>query len=230
MTENVERRSFLTRLSFGTTAFAAAFGVGSASAQAETAANTKWQPAQHEIDDWMDKVPGKHRMVFDTVVPDGFGIALPFANNFYRANQTGYGLKDSDVAVIIVARHDSTPFAFNDAMWAKYGGPISKKNGFADPKTKEAPKSNLYNAAGYGDALANRGVQLDTILKHGVHFAVCQLATRVYAGAIAMAVGGNADTIYNELTANLLSNSHVVPAGIVAVNRAQERGYSFVRA
>ena len=32
----------------------------------------------------------------------------------------------------------------------------------------------------------------------------------------------------NELAANLLANAHLVPAGIVAVNRAQERGYSFV--
>jgi intracellular sulfur oxidation DsrE/DsrF family protein len=31
----------------------------------------------------------------------------------------------------------------------------------------------------------------------------------------------------NELAANLVGNSRLVPAGIVAVNRAQERGYSF---
>jgi len=30
-----------------------------------------------------------------------------------------------------------------------------------------------------------------------------------------------------ELAAHLVPNSHIVPAGIVAVNRAQERGYSF---
>ena len=45
-----------------------------------------------------------------------------------------------------------------------------------------------------------------------------------------MATGGDADTIYNELAANLIPNSHLVPAGIVAVNRAQERGYSAVHA
>jgi len=28
--------------------------------------------------------------------------------------------------------------------------------------------------------------------------------------------------------ANLVGNAHMVPAGIIAVNRAQERGYSFV--
>ena len=39
--------------------------------------------------------------------------------------------------------------------------------------------------------------------------------------------GGNADAIYRELTGHLLANAHMVPAGIVAVNRAQERGYTF---
>jgi intracellular sulfur oxidation DsrE/DsrF family protein len=40
--------------------------------------------------------------------------------------------------------------------------------------------------------------------------------------------GGSTDTIYNELVANLISNSRMVPAGIVTVNRAQERGYSLI--
>ena len=36
------------------------------------------------------------------------------------------------------------------------------------------------------------------------------------------------DAIFKELTENLVPNGRMVPAGIVAVNRAQERGYSFV--
>jgi intracellular sulfur oxidation DsrE/DsrF family protein len=33
--------------------------------------------------------------------------------------------------------------------------------------------------------------------------------------------------VFKELTENLVPNGHMVPAGIVAVNRAQERGYTF---
>jgi intracellular sulfur oxidation DsrE/DsrF family protein len=55
------------------------------------------------------------------------------------------------------------------------------------------------------------------------------MATRRLAGTIASAVGGNVDDINGELIANLVSNGRMVSAGIVAVNRAQERGYSFVR-
>ena len=38
--------------------------------------------------------------------------------------------------------------------------------------------------------------------------------------------GGTADAIYKELAANLIDKARLVPAGIVAVNRAQEHGYS----
>ena len=44
------------------------------------------------------------------------------------------------------------------------------------------------------------------------------------------ATNGTTDDIYKELTSNLVANAHMVPAGIVAVNRAQEHGYTFVTA
>lgn len=80
-----------------------------------------------------------------------------------------------------------------------------------------------------GDLLSTRGATLDSLFKQGVQLAVCATSTRGYARAIAEATGGNADAINNELIANLVSsNARMVPAGIVAVNRAQERGYSLV--
>src|SRR6266571_1413071 len=189
-------------------------------------------PERHEKNDWVDKVPGKHRMVFDTTTPDSLGNALAFANNFIRVNRNDYGLQNSDAAVIVIVRHNSTAFGYNDAIWAKYGVPISKRANFVDPKTKEAAKANLFNVSDYGAQLPNRGTTLDALdalFKQGVQLAVCATSTRGYAGAIAEATGGNTDTIFNELVSNLVStNARMVPAGIVAVNRAQERGYSFV--
>jgi len=43
---------------------------------------------------------------------------------------------------------------------------------------------------------------------------------------IANATGGKADDVYNEIAANLIGQARFVPAGIIAVNRAQEYGYS----
>ena len=63
-----------------------------------------------------------------------------------------------------------------------------------------------------------------------MHFGVCQMATRNISERIARATGGDAGAIFKELATNLVDNARLVPAGIVAVNRAQERGYSFVHA
>jgi DNA-binding phage protein len=50
------------------------------------------------------------------------------------------------------------------------------------------------------------------------------MATRGLAGGIASETGVDAETIYKELVANTIPNSHIVPAGVLAVNRAQEYG------
>jgi len=186
-----------------------------------------YQPARHSEDDWLEKLPGKHRMVFDTTDPAGFGGALLFSNNFLEANKSSYGLDYSDMAVVLIARHNSTAFAFNNAIWAKYGSVLAQRLNFNDPKTKQPPDSNLFNAAGYGGALPSLGITLDSLIKRGVHFAVCRMATRALAGAIASATGGQTAAVNDELIANTIANAHMVPAGIVTVSRAQERGYTF---
>ena len=138
-------------------------------------------------------------------------------------------MQNSDLSVVIVMRHNSTPFAYSDAMWAKYGTAIAARTGVEDPRTKQPPKLNMLNSGDYADLLLNRGVTLDAIFKQGVQLAVCGSSTRANAAFIARAMGGDAEAIYSELAANLLSNSRLVPAGIVTATRAQERGYSLVK-
>jgi intracellular sulfur oxidation DsrE/DsrF family protein len=223
------RRSFFTKLGVGLTAGGA--GLGSGIAQAQSGAEGRGQAVRHQADDWLDRIPGKHRLVLDTTTPAGFGDALAFLNNFYNVNQNAYALADRDLAVVLVARHLSTLFAFNDAIWAKYAAPMTVRTNFTDPKTKQPPTLNLYNSTAYGPGLNNRGNTLDSLLKRGIHMAVCQVSTRGNATTMAAATGGTADAVYNEMVANLVTrNAHMVPAGVVAVSRAQERGYTLVSA
>jgi intracellular sulfur oxidation DsrE/DsrF family protein len=224
---SMARRGFLARLGAGAGVVGATV-VGASDAHAQQpAANAPWKPARHAQDDWYDQIPGVHRFIFDSTTAEGMEWALRFAGNYFTANQDAYGLKDSELAVIIVARHKSAPFGFNDAMWAKYGKQLSEHADFVDPKTKEPPKFNIYATTGEGSA--QRG-QMDVLIKRGVHLVVCQMSTRAIAGKIAQAVGGDAGSIFKEIAGNLVGNAHLVSAGIVAVNRAQERGYSFVYA
>lgn len=203
---------------------------GFASGQEKSRADSRWEPIRHKQDDWLEQLPGKHRLVFDTTRPDALGEALLFANNFLRVNRADYGLDNSDLAVVIVVRHRSAPFGYNDAMWSKYGAEIAAHIRYEDPKSKAAPKINVYGSDDYGEVAPNRGITMEALAKQGVQFAVCASATRVMAGAIAHSMGGSSDTIFRELTANFVPNARIVPAGIVAINRAQERGYSLVTA
>jgi intracellular sulfur oxidation DsrE/DsrF family protein len=138
-------------------------------------------------------------------------------------NKAEYGMQNSDIALVIVVRYRSAAFGYNDFIWEKYGAAISKQIGFTDPKTKEAPKTNLMASPEGGE----RG-SLVEMAKTGVRLAVCNTATKNLSGNIARATGGDADKIYADLKANLLPGGRLVPAGIVAVGRAQERGYSLV--
>ena len=222
------RRSFLSQVGSGVSAvFAATLAGGAATLQAQSPGRGRPQPTRHAQDDWFDQLPGRHRLLLDTTTANGFGSALLYANNFLNSSQTGYGLKDSDSAVVIVVRHFSTVFAYNDAMWTKYGVPMSQRINFNDPQTQQPAKINVYNSASHGAALPSLGNTLDAVLKRGVHLAVCQLATRLFSGGLAQATGGTAEAVYNEVVGNLVANSHMVPSGIVAINRAQERGFTF---
>src|SRR5262252_6718474 len=96
----VARRSFLARIAASYGLVGVASGTSVATAQSSA---TNFRPARHSQDDWMDKMPGKHRLVFDTTTPAAFGAALAYANNFLNASAE-YGLKPTDNAVIIIAR------------------------------------------------------------------------------------------------------------------------------
>jgi len=209
----MQRRSFLSRFP----ALAALFGAGAATpAIAAAADGARFEPARHSQDDWLDSLPGKHRVVFDTWTAAKFPEAMQFANNIYRGNRDGYELSEKEVAIVIVARHRTAPFAFNDAMWAKYGKSFSERMEFLDPKSNKPPTANVHSE------------QLGRLIKQGVHLAVCNLTTRATAQRLAELTGVTADEAYKELTTNALPNAHFVAAGVVGATRAQERGYSLI--
>jgi len=211
----MQRRSFLSRFP----ALAALFGVGAATPAAAAGLapeNGRFEPVKHPQDDWLDSLPGKHRVVFDTWTASKFPDVLRFSGNIFRGNKDGYELSEKDVAIVIVARHSTAPFAFNDAMWAKYGKYFSERMEFLDPKTNKVPTGNVYAA------------QLGGLVKQGVHLAVCNLTTRSTAQRLAEATDAKAEDVYKELTTNALPNAHFVAAGVVGATRAQERGYALI--
>jgi hypothetical protein len=224
-TQMKARRSVMSGL--GIAAVGVALGSRPSAAQT-TGAGGRFQPARHQQDAWLDAVAGKHRTFIDASTPRGAGEAILYANNLYEANKSGYSLGESDIVVVACMRHFATAFAYNDAIWKKYSKVLSMMLEFTDPKTKQAPSTNLLNSGAYGMALPNFGNTIDSVVKRGTRFAVCDMATHFFAGEIAMATKGNADAVYKELVANTIPNSHMVAAGVLAVNRAQEYGFTLL--
>jgi hypothetical protein len=221
------RRSMLS----GMGAALAAFSLRPRSAQAQSADAVKpFQPARHTQDEWMDRLPGKHRTVIDCAAAGAAGTGVFYANNIFTANRNGYQLADNDVAVIVVLRHEATVFAYSDAIWAKYGTVLGPMGKITDPRTNQPPTVNPLNSREFGPAMTNLGVTASALASRGAHFGICDMATNRIAGVVATAVKSTQAEIYKELVANLLPNGHMVAAGVVAINRAQERGYSMLSA
>lgn len=227
MPGSTQRRTFLGRLAAGAAAFGAAVA-GSALPLQATSPRDEFKPARHPQDDWMDEIPGKHRLFLDAVTARGAAEAITFASNYTLANKNGYGLAAPELAIVICYRHLATPFAFGDDAWAKYGAAWSGVLGFKDPVTGAAPVRNVWNARGLPGMQPNRGVTVADAAARGMRFCVCDMATHAFAGMAAQATGGKADDIYEELKRGTVAGTaQFVPAGIVAVGRAQERGYAF---
>jgi intracellular sulfur oxidation DsrE/DsrF family protein len=205
------RRTFLAAAG----GFSALFVPGRAVAAPQAGAGA---PAakRHPQDDWLEQPPAIHRAVFDCWMSDTMGETVGFASNWMRVNTDQYGLAASDVSVVIVVRHGSAPFAFGEAVWAKYGKILAANMSANDPVAHPIPTTNIH------------AERLKGLGKQGMRLAVCNLSTRRYAGAIAKETSQDADAVYAEITGSPVSPARFVPAGVVTVTRAQERGYALV--
>ncbi len=197
----------------------AALTTGARPVRAQSASQG-FSPARHDADRWMDELKGRHRMFVDSASREGGQNAVTFAGNLFTVNESAYGVKAADLAVIVCFRHQSTPYGYNEAMWAKYGSYFSQRLELAKPVTV-----NPLNPSG---PPAEDDRTIATLVEKCAQIAVCRQATRGMAGRIAMATGGSQDEIFKELLANPVRNGRFVPAGVVAATRAQEYGYSLL--
>ena len=215
--------------SLGAVAAGAAVVSASSNAAQSSAPAAGFVPVKHAQDAWLGEMTGMHRAFIDSASTEGGLSAMHYANNILMVQADDYGGSESDFAVVVCFRHISTPLGYNDAMWAKYGATFSAFMGFKDPKTDQAFAVNPLSIPGRSD-LASRGRTLIEMAGRGVHYAVCNRATHALSGMIARGSGGDANAVYEELAANLADDARLVPAGVMAVTRSQEYGYSLLYA
>lgn len=219
----IERRS-LVKVMSAAAITGLAINASTANAQNRGDGN-RFRPMRHSQDAWLNELSGNHRVFVDTSSALGGVDGLLYAANVMNAHNNAYAGSDDDYAMIVCFRHNSTPFAFNDAIWAKYGEIFHSINQYTDPQTGEAPGINVLNSEEHAFF---PGLTIDNMAARGVQFAICENATRFFSGGIARATGASADDVFEELVANAIPNSHFVSAGVIAATRAQEYGYSLL--
>jgi intracellular sulfur oxidation DsrE/DsrF family protein len=214
------RRNFLNTLFGG----AAAFGIVSLAApfKAEAAElNSKEIVPAEQL---FKNMKGKHKIVFDTT---GFrsGAALVWAETFLNTNNET-GSPDADLNAVIILRSMAIGMSLNDQMWEKYKlGELYKID---DPSTKSAAVKNQFSNV-KTEGLLEPGMSIDVLQKRGVLVCVCSKALQGNSEHIAEKQNLKAEDVHKDLLANILPDIHLVPSGIWALGRAQERGcaYSF---
>ena len=216
------RRGFLGRLAAG----AAALGLGGLVAPAEAAAERRVAPrtpANPEFEAWLNKMTGKHKMLYDMPEPNsGFGFA--WARIFLNTTNETYGTTDAENTVVIVLRHNAIPFGMKSDMWPKYKlGEAFKIN---DAATNAAAARNPFAYVKPGD-LPFPGMAVDELVAKGVLFGICNMALTFYSAQMAKKTAMQAETIKKDWVANLLPGVQVVPSGVIAINRAQEKGCTY---
>ncbi len=211
------RRGFL-----GTLAGAAAAGLASLT-PLRLDAQPRHVPAGSAADPafeaWLNRITGKHKMVFDAPEVNS-GMPVIWPRVWLNGNNENYGTTDAENSGVVILRHAAIPLAMQDAMWAKYklGEVFSLKDGDV-PATRNIFAKPL--------PLPLPGTGVEQLLAKGVLFGVCNVALTIYSGAVAQKMNMDPAAVKAEWVAGLIPGVQVVPSGVLAVARAQEKGCGY---
>lgn len=95
------------------------------------------------------------------------------------------------------------------------------------PAGRVAATRNVYYAAQPGDPV-NDQTSISALQKLGVTFLLCDNALKQFSGYIARKGGSTPEQALEELRTNLVPGTVLVPTMLIAINRAQEKGCSYM--
>jgi intracellular sulfur oxidation DsrE/DsrF family protein len=196
-------------------------------------------------DDWIKEVKGTHRCLFDFPQhKNGMPLLhiLNYLNTYAAAYKTGANQVGAVGTLYSVGSQSSIPLAFTDAIWAKYslGAYTGLKDGAGKPYTR-----NVFNQPTGDDlhlvmqaidspsipalAPAMPGLGIQSLQKNGAKFILCANALGLWCLELEARGKGKAADIEKELRANVLPGVTIVPAMVIAIEKAQEAGIRYNR-
>lgn len=218
--ENNSRRKFMGAILMGATASTLSMITSPMYANVPSFDDKKMT----EAEDWFKNIKGKHRIVYDGSTPhDGFPIIWNWA--FYLSNNET-GSTDDDITAMTVLRHNAIPFALKSEVWEKYK--LGEVFGVTDNATKAPSLRNPYYEPKEGDFPIQVIQGIKDMQARGAMFCVCNLALSVYSGVVSQKMGLDPKKTYEEWTQAVLPGIQVVPSGVWALGRAQEKGCGYI--
>ena len=168
---------------------------------------------------WLNKITGKHKMLFDAPEVNG-GMPVVWPRVWLNGNNENYGTKDAENSAVIVLRHAAIPIAMKDELWAKY-----KLGEFFNVKDGDAPATK--NGFAKVMPLPLPGTGLEALLASGAQVGCCNVALTVYSAMWAQKNSQDPATVKADWVAGLIPGVQVVPSGVLAVARSQEKGCAY---
>ncbi|MEP6621947.1 MAG: hypothetical protein ABJE47_21670 [bacterium] len=212
---NPERRKFVVGAGAALSALLLPFG-GTANAASSA-------PGAEPDEPWLKGLTGKHRQFFD-IGAGRNGVPLERILNFYEAYKESYAVDARDLNVLFGFHGAGSAYVLNDAMYAKYA--LGKKYETTDPLTKATATRNPFvrMLPGYtwrGD------YSIEAFQARGGRILWCNKSLGNLSRDLAKDTGGSEADIAAELRKNVLPGITIVPAMVVASNRAQEAGCAY---
>ena len=184
------------------------------------------------------KTKKPHKFVYQSASPHliipGLASLYIHIQNSLNAGEFSFGWGKGNVASAAVLYGPSVIFALNDDMWAKYpfGAAFNLKDADGKPETKNVYYKAQTKMGFDGDPGAGGNVYQDwsaeACLKRGTAFMVCHNAMTAFAGMMAMQMGADPTKALVEWKANMLPGFMIVPAGVGALQVAQENGWKLL--
>jgi intracellular sulfur oxidation DsrE/DsrF family protein len=219
---------------------------GAAAAAGLSVAGTRVASAQEAgADDWIKEVKGTHRCLFDFPQhKNGFPQLhiLNYLNTYATAYKAAPGQVGAVGTFYSVGTQSSIPLAFNDTIWAKYA--LGEYTGLKDASGKPYTR-NVFNRPTAQDlhlliqamgtpnipALSEAvpALGIESLQKMGTKFIICNNALGLWCLELEARGKGKASDIEKELRANLLPGVTLVPAMVIAIDKAQEAGIKYNR-
>ena len=167
---------------------------------------------------------------------------LNYLNTYSAAYKAAPGQAGAVGTFYGMGSQSSIPFAFNDAMWAKYqlGEYTALKDAAGKPYTRNPfyhpTKDDLHllmaalqspTIPAFGDAMPALGIE--SLQKMGTKFLLCANAFGGWCMELDARGKGKAPEIQKELTGNVIPGVTIVPAMVIAIEQAQAAGIRYNR-